>query len=193
MTLSAAKDSLTAGDDASRQRVGSFKQAITESMTILGRIPKVLFVGQSVKYDGQAQFDTFSGVPVEKRIEMPVAEDFQLGFCTGLSLQGYLPICFYPRMDFLILAANQLVNHLDKIPLMSGYKPKVIIRTVVGQIKPLNAGLQHTQDHTEALRLMLKTVKVDQICHADEVYSAYHRALEYEYSTIIVENPKELC
>ena len=167
----------------------TFKQAVTDAMTMLAQHPKALFVGQSVRYDGQAQFDTFSGVHMDKRIEMPVAEDFQLGFCTGLSLQGYLPICFYPRMDFLLLAANQLVNHLDKIPLMSGYRPKVIIRTVVGQIKPLNAGLQHTQDHTEALRLMLKSIRVDQIQHADEVMPAYQRALESDNSTIIVENP----
>ncbi|HJS81322.1 MAG TPA: hypothetical protein VJ742_00640 [Nitrososphaera sp.] len=167
----------------------TFKQAVTDAMTMCGNWPNSIFVGQSVKYDGQAQFDTFSGVPIEKRIEMPVAEDFQLGFCTGLSLQGYLPISFYPRMDFLLLAANQLVNHLDKIPLMSEYRPKVIIRTCVGQTKPLNAGLQHTQDHTEAFRLMLKTVRVDKINHPDEVIPAYQRALDSEHSTIIVENP----
>ena len=166
----------------------TFKQSVTDAMTMLAQNHMALFVGQSVRYDGQAQFDTFSGVPMEKRIEMPVVEDFQLGFCTGLSLQGYLPICFYPRMDFLLLAANQLVNHLDKIPLMSGYRPKVIIRTVVGQTKPLNAGLQHTQDHTEALRLMLKTVRIDQVRYADEVIPAYQRALDSEHSTIVVEN-----
>ena len=174
----------------------TFKQAVTDAMTMLAQHPKTVFVGQSVRYDGQAQFDTFSGVPMERRIEMPVAEDFQLGFCTGLSLQGYLPISFYPRMDFLLLAANQLVNHLDKITLMSerdfgriGYRPKVIIRTCVGQTKPLNAGYQHTQDHTEALRLMLKKVRVDQVRYAEEVIPSYQRALASEYSTIIVENP----
>lgn len=167
----------------------SFKQATTDAMTWLAQHPKTVFIGQSVAYDGQAQFDTFSGVPMEKRIEMPVAEDFQLGFCTGLSLQGYIPISFYPRMDFLLLALNQLVNHLDKIPLMSGYRPKVIIRTCVGQTKPLNAGLQHTQDHTEAFRLMLNTVRADQIQHADEVMPAYQRAIDSNHSTIIVENP----
>lgn len=167
----------------------TFKQATTDAMTMLAGHPKTVFVGQSVRYDGQAQFDTFSGVPMEKRIEMPVAEDFQMGFCIGLSLSSYLPICFYPRFDFLLLAANQLVNHLDKIPLMSGYRPKIIIRTTVGQTKPLNAGLQHTQDHTESFRLMLKTIRVDQVQYPEEVYTAYNRAMDYEYSTIIVENP----
>lgn len=167
----------------------TFKQAVTDSMTMLAKMPDTVFVGQSVRYDGQAQFDTFSGVPMEKRIEMPVAEDFQMGFCIGLALMGKIPISFYPRMDFLILACNQLVNHLDKIPLMSGYRPKVIIRTTVGQKTPLDAGLQHTQNHTEALRLMLKTVRVDEVKTPEEVISAYQRAVTSELSTLIVENP----
>lgn len=167
----------------------TFKQAVTDAMTMLAQHPKTVFVGQSVRYDGQAQFDTFSSVPMDKRIEMPVAEDFQLGFCTGLSLQGYLPISFYPRFDFLLLACNQLVNHLDKIPLMSGYRPKVIIRTCVGQTKPLNAGLQHTQDYTDAFRMMFHTVRVDRVHTPDDVKRAYNMALDYEHSTIIVENP----
>lgn len=158
-------------------------------MTMLAQHPKTLFIGQSVRYDGQAQFDTFSGVPMDKRIEMPVAEDFQMGFCIGLSLKGYIPVSFYPRFDFLLLAANQLVNHLDKIPLMSGYCPKVIIRVCVGQTKPLNAGPQHTQDHTDPFRMMLKTVRIYQVRYIEEVMQAYQRALESDYSTIIVEKP----
>ena len=167
----------------------TFKEAVTQSMTMLGQHPNTIFVGQAVKYNSQAQFETFSGVPDNKKIEMPVIEDFQMGFCTGLALNGYVPISFYPRIDFLLLAANQLVNHLDKIPLMSGYRPKVIIRTCVGQKKPLDAGYQHTQDHTEAFRLMLKTVRVDEVRTPEEVLSAYQRAIMSESSTLIVENP----
>ena len=167
----------------------NYTQALTQSMTMLSEHPQTIFIGQSVRYDGQAQFDTFSGVPMEKRIEMPVAEDFQMGFCIGLALKGHIPISFYPRMDFLLLAANQLVNHLDKIPLMSGYRPKVIIRTCVGQKKPLDAGLQHTQNHTKAFRLMLKTIMVDEVHTPEDVISAYQRAIMSESSTLIVEHP----
>lgn len=130
---------------------------LTESMTALGKHPKTLFVGQGVKYDGQRMYKSFIGVPEEKRIELPVAEDFQMGFCTGLALEGFIPVSVYPRMDFLILAANQLVNHLDK---MHGFNPKVIVRVAVGGTKPMNPGPQHTQDHTEALSLMLKNIPV---------------------------------
>jgi len=135
----------------------SYFHQLTDAMTMLAQHPKTLFVGQGVKYDGQRMYQSFAGVTEEKRLELPVAEDFQMGFCTGLSLEGFIPICVYPRMDFLILAANQLVNHLDK---MTGFQPKVIVRVAVGSSKPLNPGPQHTQDHVEALSLMLKNVPV---------------------------------
>jgi pyruvate/2-oxoglutarate/acetoin dehydrogenase E1 component len=164
-----------------------YSKEITKAMTWLGEQDKSIFVGQSVRYDGQALFKTFKDVPMDKRVEMPVVEEFQMGFCIGLSLQGYVPISFYPRMDFLILAMNQLVNHLDKIPLMSGFKPKVIIRTAVGATKPLNAGHQHTQDHTEALKLMLKTVDVVTIDRAETAFGKYQQAWESPRSSLMIE------
>ena len=157
-------------------------------MLILADDPRCLFVGQSMKYDGAAIYDSVYGIPMDRRVEMPVAEDFQMGYCTGLSLTGKIPVCIYPRMDFMILAINQLVNHLDKLPLF-GWKPKVIIRTTVGKKTPLDAGPQHTQNHTDALRLMLKNVNVHELTSADQVIDCYASALADADSHLIVENP----
>lgn len=148
-------------------------------MTMLARHPKTIFVGQNMRYDGQKMHASFSGVPMEKRIEFPVAEDLQMGFCTGLSLEGYIPICCYPRIDFMLLASNQLVNHLDK---MTGFKPKVIVRVAVGAMKPLNPGPQHTQDHTEAFKLMLKNIPVMEF-----EPGVYEAALDGSGPVVIVE------
>ena len=86
----------------------------------------------------------------KKKIEMPVFEDVQMGLSLGMALNGYVPISCFPRFDFLILACNQLLNHLDKIQKMSKnqFLPKVIIRTSIGSKKPLDGGPQHTQDYT---------------------------------------------
>lgn len=157
-------------------------------MAMIAQNPKTLFVGQAVRFDGQRLHATLRDVPMERRIEMPVCEDFQLGFCTGLALQGYIPVSIFPRWDFLLIAANQLVNHLDKIPLMSGYKPKVIIRTAVGSSKPLNPGHQHTQNHTKAFREILQTIRVMEVFVADWVMPTYAEALECEGSVIVVEH-----
>lgn len=142
-----------------------------------------LFVGQNIRYDGQRAFATFADVPSEQRIEFPVAENLQLGFCTGLSLAGAKVLSFFPRIDFLLCAADQLVNHLDKIEEMGGARPKVIIRTAIGY----NAGPQHSQDHTTALRSMLRHIPLMQLDHAEFIEKTYASAMEYPGSVLIVE------
>ena len=156
-------------------------------MAWLSADERTIFVGQAVKYAGQAAFKTFDGVPMDRRIEMPVCEDFQMGFCTGLALAGYIPVCFYPRWDFLIIAANQLINHLDKLPLM-GWKPKLIIRTAVGRTTPLDPGPQHTNNYTFPIRQMLKTVSVFEILKPEDVMPIYQLALGCAESCIVVEH-----
>lgn len=156
---------------------------------MLAAQPRAWFLGQNVAYDGNVVFRHLTDVPMSQRLELPVCEDLQMGLSIGLALQGYLPISIYPRMDFLVLAFNQLVNHLDKLSTMSlgQYQPKVIVRTKVGSRVPLNAGPQHTQDHTEALRLMLMTVQVERITVPEEILPTYQRALERAESTVVVE------
>jgi pyruvate/2-oxoglutarate/acetoin dehydrogenase E1 component len=166
----------------------SYFDRLTEAMCMLAKHPKTVFVGQGVVYDGQRSHGSFANVPIEKRIEMPVVEDFQMGFCTGLALQGYIPVSFYPRMDFLLLAANQLVNHLDKWGEMSGVTPKVIIRTAVGSVNPLNPGPQHCQNHIEAFRLMLKNTLVLDLEDEETIVSAYQWALGHPGPVLLVEH-----
>lgn len=167
--------------------MSDFSKAVNAAMCMLSDHPRTVFVGQSVRYDGAAIYHSLEGVPMEKRVEFPVVENLQLGYCTGLSLVGKIPICIYPRMDFMLLAMDQLVNHLDKLPLY-GWKPKVIIRCRVGQKTPLDAGPQHSQNHTRAFQLMLHNIRVDEVRTPEEVKSAYGRALRCEGSSIIVEN-----
>lgn len=158
-------------------------------MLALSADDRVRFIGQSVAYDGASIYDSLHGVPMQQRVEMPVIEDFQMGYSIGLALTGLIPVTIYPRMDFLLLALNQLVNHLDKMPHF-GYWPKVIVRTRVGSKTPLNAGPQHTQNHTMALTSMLEWVKVAMVQTAEDVRKAYHEAMTDQYSWVIVECPR---
>ena len=54
-----------------------------------------------------------------------------MGMSLGLSLKGYKVISIYPRWNFLLCATNQLVNHVDKFPLImkADNKNNIIIRT----------------------------------------------------------------
>lgn len=165
----------------------SYFSELCRAMQMLASDPSVIFVGQAVVYHGTAMHRTFEGIDPRKLVEFPVAEDLQLGFCTGLSLTGHLPVCIYPRWNFLLLATNQLVLHLDKLSVYSGFRPKVLIRTAVASGNPLNPGPQHLGDFTDAFKCMLKTVDVETIREEDDVIPAYRRALRRRGSTLLVE------
>lgn len=144
------------------------------------------FIGQSMRYPSNAMFKTLHAVPMEQRIEVPVFEDVQMGMSLGYALGGALPVTCFPRMDFLLLAANQLVNHLDKLP-YTPHRAKVIVRTSVGAKWPLHSGHQHTQDHAAAFRLMLRTVEVIELNCARDVLPGYAQAMAAPGSVLVVE------
>lgn len=172
------------------QVLGTYREEVIRAMEMLAANGRVLFIGQDVIYSGVSMIhETLKNVPRSQKIELPVAEDMQLGMCTGLALAGYIPVSIYPRMDFLILASNQLANHLDKIEEMScgQFKPKVIIRTVVGSKKPLHPGAQHCQDHTRALECLVPNIDVVKLGIAEIIVPAYKAALGSERSTILIE------
>lgn len=170
-----------------------YKDELTKAMRYLGAQDNTVFLGQGVRYKGHAMFDTLVDVPMEKRIELPVMEDAQMGFSIGLSLQGFIPISIYPRMDFLLLAMNQLVNHLDKMREMSSieWEPKVIIRTMIGSKLPLDGGIQHTGDYTEGLSKLLNNIDVVSLDKPESIAKAYKWAFKNDNSTILVEKGDE--
>lgn len=169
-----------------------YKEEIIKAMKWLAEDQRTVVIGQSVKYKGTGLYWTIKDAwPDDRRIELPVFEDIQMGMTIGMSLEGLIPISIYPRMDFLVLAFNQLVNHLDKMEEMSDgqFKPKVIIRTSIGSIKPLFPGVQHNQDHTEALKLMCKNINIVKLTDKNMIMEEYKKALESDKSSLIIELP----
>ena len=96
-----------------------YKDELIRSMNLLADDPKIIFIGQSVTYSGNAIFNTLEQIDNNRKIEMPVFEDVQMGMSMGLALNGFIPVTCFPRFDFLICATNQLINHIDKINFMS--------------------------------------------------------------------------
>lgn len=164
-----------------------YYEQLCSAMNLLAESPQTIFMGQSVKYPGTGMFGTLKGVPQEKLLELPVMEDCQLGMAIGMSLEGFVPVCIYPRVNFLLLAINQLVNHLDKIPQYSKYSPKVIIRTAIATDQLLNPGPQHLGVYIGALMRMTSLVRVVRLEFADEILPQYELAMERGNSTILVE------
>ena len=168
-----------------------YKDELIKSMEWLGKKDDVLFLGQACKVSGHSISGTLTKVPEDKRIELPVFEEVQLGLCTGMALEGFVTVSIYPRFDFFILACNQLVNHLDKMEEMSkgDMKPRVIIRVSVGAKTPIDAGPQHTQNHTAAFRKMLTEVEVVELYAAEDIFPEFKNAYERldSKSTLLVE------
>jgi pyruvate/2-oxoglutarate/acetoin dehydrogenase E1 component len=158
-------------------------------MEWLGQQENTLFIGQAVEFAGTGMYNTLPKVPAHKKKEFPVAEETQMGVSTGLALQGFTVISIYPRWNFLLLAINQLVNHLDKLPAMSkgGYNPKVIIRTAIGSERPLHPQHQHVGDFTEAVCSMCQTIKFVKLEESSQIFPAYRSAYESNCSTVLVE------
>ena len=110
---------------------------LKRAMDWLAAQPNILFLGQAVGCAGTAMTTTLKDVPDALKLELPVAEETQLGMSYGLALEGFVPVSVFPRLNFFILAMNQLVNHVDKYPLISDYKAKVIIRTGHGSTRAI--------------------------------------------------------
>ncbi len=169
----------------------NYKEELIKSMNYLSKKSNTIFIGQSVKFSGNAIYNTLADIKKEKKIELPVFEDIQMGMSTGLALMGYVPISCYPRFDFLICSMNQLVNHLDKIRIMSDYemKPRVIIRTSIGSKIPLDGGVQHTQDYTSIFKSILTEINVVLLDDKKKIFNEYKKAYERKdfKSTLLIE------
>jgi pyruvate/2-oxoglutarate/acetoin dehydrogenase E1 component len=164
---------------------------LKRSMDYLAADARVVFMGQAVAVPGTAMSNTLKGVDPAKLIELPVAEEMQMGMTTGMALAGQVPVSIFPRWNFLLCGMSQLVNHLDKLQAMSegGYKAKAIVRTGIGSERPLHPQHQHVGDFTDAVRSMCSTVEVIRLDEPEDIFPAYQRALMRDdgRSTLLVE------
>ena len=160
---------------------------LQRAMEWLAGRPDTLFMGQAVGSPGTAMFNTLKEIDPSRRLELPVAEEMQMGMSIGLALQGLVPVSVFPRWNFLLLAVNQLVNHLDKLPMVSEYRPKVIIRTGIGSVLPLDPQWQHKGDFTDVMAGMLHTVRVVRLDRPEQIVPEYQNAYHAPGPTILCE------
>ena len=75
----------------------------------------------------------------------PLSEDAMTGAAVGMALAGLRPVHVHIRMDFVMLAMNQLVNVAAKYHYMYGGKASlpIVVRSMIG--KSWGQGAQHSQ------------------------------------------------
>ena len=160
-------------------------------MDYLSKKNKTIFIGQAVEYAGTAMSNTLKDVSLKKKIELPVAEEMQMGITLGLAMEGNTPISIFPRWNFLLYSMNQLVNHIDKYEIMNDEKLKknIIIRTGIGSQRPLHPQYQHIGDFSSEIKKMCKNIDVIKLDNPKKIFSAYKKAFSNKVKkcTIIVE------
>jgi pyruvate/2-oxoglutarate/acetoin dehydrogenase E1 component len=167
-----------------------YKDALTNVMTFLAEKNDTIFIGQQIVYAGNPMSTTLGKVPKEKMVELPVMEETQMGMSLGIAMTAKTVVTFYPRWDFIICAANQLINHIDKYELMTGKKANILIRLGKGSDKPLDPGHQHKGNYLEEFKSMCKNIKFHDLKNWEDIENAYKSAYETGGVHCLVEYPE---
>ncbi len=155
----------------SSERTLSYVDAIREATDQeMARDPSVLVFGLDVD-DPKAIQGTTRGL-LEKYgpgrvFGTPLSEDAMTGAAIGMALAGLRPIHVHIRMDFLMLAMNQLINVAAKSRYMYAGKVSIplVVRSMIG--KSWGQGAQHSQGlysffmHVPGLQVVAPTTPYD--------------------------------
>src|ERR1700743_309687 len=131
------------------ERTRTFVEAIREATDHeMASDPNVVLFGLDVD-DPKAIQGTTLGLPAKygsgRVFGTPLSEDAMTGAAIGMALAGLRPIHVHIRMDFLLLAVNQLLNVAAKSRYMYGGRVKLplVVRAMIG--KSWGQGAQHSQ------------------------------------------------
>ncbi|MGE0763262.1 MAG: alpha-ketoacid dehydrogenase subunit beta [Bdellovibrionales bacterium] len=129
----------------------NYGEAIRDGFAHLLKNHKDVFcIGQglwSPWYVGNSMTNLDKDFGQARVIDTPVSEAACTGAAIGAALCGYKPIVIHPRVDFMILATDPIVNQAAKWGHMLGgqSRPSVTIRGIV------NRGGQQGAQHSQAL------------------------------------------
>lgn len=118
---------------------------------------RVFVIGQGVWspwYAGSSLKDLDKEFGRERIIDSPVSENATTAAAIGAALAGMRPIVFHPRMDFMLLAVDPIVNQAANWSYIFGGQTGVplVIRAVI------NRGGEQGAQHSQALQAMFMHV-----------------------------------
>jgi pyruvate/2-oxoglutarate/acetoin dehydrogenase E1 component len=175
----------------------TYTEAICEAThQLMAQDPSVFVMGLGVD-DPKAILGTTQGLPStfgsERIFDTPLSEDAMTGVAIGAALAGLRPIHVHIRMDFLMLAMNQLINVAAKNHYMYGGQQHVplVVRAMIG--KSWGQGAQHSQalysffTHVPGLKVVMpvtpfdaKGCLVEAVKDDNPVIFIEHRLLHYQ-------------
>lgn len=179
------------------ERTISYTEAVREAADLeMARDNSVIVFGLDVD-DPKAIQGTTKGLlqkyGPERVFGTPLSEDAMTGAAIGMALAGLRPVHVHIRMDFLMLAMNQLINVAAKSHYMYGGQVHIpmVVRSMIG--KSWGQGAQHSQGlysyfmHIPGLKVVAPTTPYDAkgcLIHAirdnNPVMYVEHRILHFQ-------------
>jgi acetoin:2,6-dichlorophenolindophenol oxidoreductase subunit beta len=148
-----------------------YVQALNEALDIcMTRDPQVVLIGLGVP-DAAAIFGSTKGLAAKfgprRGIDTPVSENAVTGIALGAALSGTRPVMTHIRLEFAMLAMDQIVNQAAKWHYMFGGKASapLVIRLIVG--RGWGQGPQHSQSlqswfaHVPGLKVIMPATPHD--------------------------------
>jgi len=137
---------------------------------LLSNHPEVFVIGQGLWapwYVGNSMLELEKKFGKDRVLESPVSEAACTGVAIGASLCGYKAVVVHPRIDFMILAIDQIVTQAAKWHHMFGGQtaPAVCFRGIVN--RGGEQGAQHSQAlhswfaHIPGLRVVMPSTPQD--------------------------------
>lgn len=149
----------------------TYCEALNEAMSLeMERDARVFVYGLGAP-DHKRVFGSTNGLVEkfgkERCFDTPLSEDAMTGFGLGAAINGMRPIHIHIRVDFLLLAMNQLANMVSSYRYFASGKLKVpfVIRAIIG--RGWGQGHQHSKSmysifaHIPGLKVVLPTTPND--------------------------------
>ncbi len=152
-------------------RIIKYVEALNEAQDLcMEKDPSVFLLGLGIS-DPAAIFGSTRNLYEkygEKRVvDMPVSENAMTGVALGTALSGMRPVMTHIRLEFALLAIDQIVNQAAKWHYMFGGRASVpmVIRLIVG--RGWGQGAQHSQSlhtwfaHVPGLKVIVPSTPYD--------------------------------
>lgn len=169
----------------------NFVEAIREGLDLaLAGDPSVLVIGEGVP-DPKAIFSSTAGLQQkygpQRVFDMPLSENGLTGVCIGAAISGMRPVMIHQRIDFSLLAMDQIVNNAAKWHYIFDGKARVplVIRMIVG--RGWGQGPQHSQS-LQAMFASVPGLKVVMPAIASDAKGMMISAIEDDNPVVFIEH-----
>ncbi len=174
-----------------QERIITLADAIREGIDeSFARDDSTFLFAQGVS-DPSSMWGTLKGIGnkfgADRVIEMPIAENGAVGIAVGAAIAGQRPVISFHRVEFALLAFEQIVNNAAKSSYISNGQHKVplVIRMVIG--RGWGQGPEHSQS-LESLFAYFPGLKVVMPAFAADAKGMLIAAIEDDNPVIFIEH-----